>query len=81
MNKKQLETRNIAKSGEVLNWSGVSPFQLHLGLKVNCSQSLHAILPPLAVIPSIPETRLISKANVWGKIKIRKWIYRRQNEH
>ncbi len=32
-------TRNIAKSGEVLNWSGFSPFQLHLGLIVNCSQS------------------------------------------
>jgi hypothetical protein len=32
-------TRNIAKSGEVLNWSGFSPFQLHLGLIVNHSQS------------------------------------------
>ncbi len=32
-------TRNIAKSGEVLNWSGFSPFQLHLGLIVNSSQS------------------------------------------
>ena len=32
-------TRNIAKSGEVHNWSGFSPFQLHLGLIVNLSQS------------------------------------------
>ena len=32
-------TRNIAKSGEVLNWAGFSPFQLHLGLLVNRSQS------------------------------------------
>jgi hypothetical protein len=32
-------TRNIAKSGEVLNWSGFNPFQLHLGLIVNRSQS------------------------------------------
>jgi hypothetical protein len=32
-------TRNIAKSGEVLNWSGFSPFQLHLGLILNHSQS------------------------------------------
>jgi len=37
--KQQLPTRNIAKSGEVLNWGGISPFQLHLGLKVNHSQS------------------------------------------
>jgi hypothetical protein len=39
MNKKRCTTRNIAKSGEVLNWSGLSPFQLHLGLIVNRSQS------------------------------------------
>jgi hypothetical protein len=39
INKKQLVTRNIAKSGEVLNWGGFSPFQLHLGLIVNHSQS------------------------------------------
>lgn len=32
-------TRNIAKSGEVLNWGGFSPFGLHLGLIVNRSQS------------------------------------------
>ena len=32
-------TRNIAKSGEVLNWSGFSSFKLHLGLIVNRSQS------------------------------------------
>lgn len=38
-NKKQLVTRNIAKSGEVLNWGGFRPFQLHLGLIVNHSQS------------------------------------------
>jgi hypothetical protein len=37
--KQQLPTRNIAKSGKVLNWSGLSPFQLHLGLIVNRSQS------------------------------------------
>jgi len=32
-------TRNIAKSGEVPNWGGFSPFQLHLGLIVNRSLS------------------------------------------
>jgi hypothetical protein len=35
----EMLTRNIAKSGEVLNWNGFSPFQLHLGLIVNRSQS------------------------------------------
>jgi hypothetical protein len=37
--KQQLPTRNIAKSGEVLNWGGFNPVQLHLGLIVNRSQS------------------------------------------
>ena len=37
--KQQLPTRNIAKSGEVRNWGVFSPFQLHLGLIVNHSQS------------------------------------------
>jgi len=32
-------TCNIAKSGEVLNWGGLSPFQLRLGLIENLSQS------------------------------------------
>ena len=32
-------TRNIAKSGEVLDWGSFSPFQLHFGLIVNRSQS------------------------------------------
>ena len=32
-------TRNIAKSGEVLIWSGFSPFQLCLSLIGNHSQS------------------------------------------
>jgi hypothetical protein len=32
-------TRNIAKSGELLIWSDVCPFQLHLGLIENHSQS------------------------------------------
>ena len=35
----QLVTRNIAKSGEVLNWGGFNPFLLHLGMIVNHSQS------------------------------------------
>ena len=35
----EMLTRNIAKSGEVLNWSGFTPFQLHLGLIENQSQS------------------------------------------
>ena len=35
----EMLTRNIAKSGEVLNCSGLHPFQLHLGLIVNHSQS------------------------------------------
>jgi len=34
-----LPTRNIAKSGEVPNWSGFAPFQLYLGLILNRSQS------------------------------------------
>lgn len=34
-----MPTHNIAKSGEVLNWSNFSPFQLHLDLKGNHSQS------------------------------------------
>ena len=37
--KQQLLTRNIAKSGEVRNWGVFSPFQLHLGLIANHSQS------------------------------------------
>ena len=36
---KRCTTRNIAKSGEVLNWIGFSPFQLHLGLIESRSQS------------------------------------------
>ena len=39
MNNSQLTTRNIAKSGEVRNWGGVSPYQIHLGLIENYSQS------------------------------------------
>ena len=35
----EMLTRNIAKSGEVLNWNGFSPFQLHLGLIRYHSQS------------------------------------------
>ena len=35
----EMLTRNIAKSGEVHNWSGFTPFKLHLGLIVNRSQS------------------------------------------
>ncbi len=39
MNKLRAVTRNIAKNGEVLNWSGFSPFQLQLGMISNHSQS------------------------------------------
>ena len=39
MKNAQLPTRNIAKSGKVLNWEGLSPFQLHLSLIVDRSQS------------------------------------------
>jgi len=35
----QLVTCNIAKSGEVLNWGDLQPFQLHLSLIVYLSQS------------------------------------------
>ena len=35
----EMLTRNIAKSGEVLYWSGFTPFKLHLGLIENRSQS------------------------------------------
>ena len=35
----EMLTRNIAKSGEVPNLGGVSPFGHHLGLIVNRSQS------------------------------------------
>jgi hypothetical protein len=31
-------TRNIAKSGKVLSWNGVSLFQLYFDLKLNYSQ-------------------------------------------
>ena len=34
-----MPTRNIAKSGEAINWSGFSPFQLYFDLIVNHSQS------------------------------------------
>jgi hypothetical protein len=34
----QLPTRNIGKSGVVLNWGSYSPFKLHLGLIVYHSQ-------------------------------------------
>jgi len=33
----QVITRNIAKSGKVLNWGGFHSFQLHLGLILNHS--------------------------------------------
>jgi len=39
MSKIRCLTRNIAKSGEVLNWDGFSPFWFHFGLIVNSSQS------------------------------------------
>ncbi|MBA7586341.1 hypothetical protein ES708_28339 [subsurface metagenome] len=39
MNNLRLPTRNIAKSGEVPNWGGFSPLQLHLGLIENRTQS------------------------------------------
>jgi len=39
MNFIQHTTRNIAKSGEGLNWGGVSPFQHNFGLIQNHSQS------------------------------------------
>ena len=35
----EMLTRNIAKSCVVLNWSGFTPFQLHLSLIANISQS------------------------------------------
>ncbi|MDD3915290.1 MAG: hypothetical protein PHF76_11680 [Bacteroidales bacterium] len=45
----EMLTRNIAKSGEVLNWNGFSPFQLHLGLIRYHSQSASChIANPLA---------------------------------
>jgi hypothetical protein len=40
MKKLRLPTRNIAKSGEVINWNGFSPFQLLLWLILNHSQSV-----------------------------------------
>jgi hypothetical protein len=39
MIKLQAVTRNIAKSGEELNWGGFIPFQHQLGLIMNRSQS------------------------------------------
>jgi hypothetical protein len=57
MNKKRPITRNIAKSGEVVNWSGFSPFQHHLGLIVNRSQTASCHIanvvanPPTIKIP------------------------------
>jgi len=37
-------TCNITKSGEVLNWGGFIPFQLHLGLIRNRSEVRLTIL-------------------------------------
>ena len=47
----EMLTRNIAKSGEVLNWNGFSPFQLHLGLIRYHSQSAscHIAIPLLPI--------------------------------
>ncbi len=43
----EMLTRNIAKSGEVLNnWNGFTPFKSHLGLIVNRLQpaSCHVVI-------------------------------------
>jgi len=58
-----LVTRNIAKSGEVLNWGGFSPFQLHLDLIVNCSQSASCHIATVMPIVSIKNYLLDSKVN------------------
>lgn len=40
-------TLNIPKSGEMLNWCGISPVQLYLGLYCITRNPLHSILPTL----------------------------------
>jgi len=61
MNNAQPITRNIAKSGEVLKWGGFSPFQLHLGLTVNHSQSASChIAGPLCGILFLIQREIIN---------------------
>jgi hypothetical protein len=63
----EMLTRNIAKSGEVLIWSGFSPFQLHLGLIVNrsLSASCHIANGPTIEIQLLTKTK---KRNVVSHI-------------
>ena len=62
-------TRNIAKSGEVLNLGGVSPFGHHLGLIVNRSQSASChIAIPLAFSGENAEQTRNSKHNRQNKM-------------
>jgi hypothetical protein len=42
---KTTEKRNIAKSGDVLNWGAFTPFQLQLELLVNSSQIASCYMP------------------------------------
>ena len=72
-------TRNIAKSGEVHNWSGFSPFQLHLGLIMNCSQSASCHIA--TVVSSKPKKKRSQKKHkpklvvaLYPEIRFRKQI-------
>jgi hypothetical protein len=49
--KQQLPTRNIAKSGEVPKWNVFSPFQHHLSLIVNRSQSASCHIANVSLHP------------------------------
>jgi uncharacterized protein (TIGR02145 family) len=65
LKKKKPITRNIAKSGEVLNWGGFSPFGLRLGLIRNHSQSASC---HIATVVAHESTYNIER-NIMKKIK------------
>ena len=76
-------TRNIAKSGEVLNLGGFSPFQLHLGLiryhsqfaschiAIRCSQ-LYRLSTQRLNIDMKPKELLIEAVNKFYERKAQK---------
>ena len=66
--KAQRTTRNIAKSGEVHNWGGFSPFQLRLSLIENHSQSASCHIS--TVVVHAPR----DSANMSTKVKYLKYL-------
>ena len=65
----EMLTRNIAKSGEVLNWNGFSPFQLHLGLIRYHSQSASCHIA-IRFMQTSRQMRLLARRKAlifWGR--------------